>query len=68
MTARGERGEREMVWKRERLTLHTVTARPLKRSSRPPDARRAQERGDPERTLGSLRYLDEPDAEGGCAD
>lgn len=35
--------------------------------ARPPHARRAQERRNSKRTSGYMRYMDEFDAEGGCA-
>lgn len=50
------------------ILVITAATRPPKRRPRARDARRTQERRDPERPLTQLRYMDEPHSEGGGAD
>jgi hypothetical protein len=48
--------------------FYTVAPWPLKRGARPPHAGRTQEWRNAQRTLGTVRHVDEPHSQGGCAD
>ena len=51
-----------------RLTNRPATSRPSHRRARPPHARRAQERRNPQRPPRPMRYLHEPHPQRSCAD
>ena len=54
--------------KKYKLTVVAASPRPPNSRTRAPHARGAQEWRDAERTPGYVRYMDELNSQGGCAD